>query len=145
MCLWCGTVFVGEIDQGIRAYQKAVELRPNLADIHYNLGISYRSINMFDQAEESFRQAVTINDDDADAWYNLGVTYLEKRNFPNAVKALQQTILLELNHMEAHYRLGCAFVMMGDENSSRKELDYLENSSSELASSLEDLIQTHLS
>jgi tetratricopeptide (TPR) repeat protein len=48
-------------------YNKEIANRPNDADLHYNLGVLYQTLENFDSAQREFQQAFELNPQDKDA------------------------------------------------------------------------------
>ena len=53
-------------------YKKAIDLKPNFAEAHNNMGIAFKGLNQLDDALKSFQRAVEINPKFASGHYNLG-------------------------------------------------------------------------
>ena len=58
----------------MQAYDKAIQLNPDYAGAHYNLGIVLRELGKLENAEASLRQAVVLKSDYAEAHNNLSNT-----------------------------------------------------------------------
>ena len=84
-----------EFDKAIKAYNKAIELKPDLAGAYLNRGISWRKKGACDRAIEDFDKAVELAPDLAIAYNNRGVTWIEKRDYDRAIKDFDKA--LELN------------------------------------------------
>jgi tetratricopeptide (TPR) repeat protein len=62
----------GSVDEALRAYQQALELRPDYALAHNNLGAILFQRGELDQAGIHLREAVRLDPKNADALDNLG-------------------------------------------------------------------------
>ena len=51
---------------------KALEIEPNLAEAHNNLGTTLKELGRLKEAEASFTQAITLKPDLVEAHNNLG-------------------------------------------------------------------------
>ena len=67
----------GKSAEAIRAYQHALELRPNSEEIHNKLGDAYYYAGKMSEAIASYKRAAALSPDSADAHYNLAVAYSE--------------------------------------------------------------------
>ena len=56
----------------VKSYKKAIDLKPNFAEAHNNMGIAFKGLNQLDDALKSFQRAVEINPKFASGHYNLG-------------------------------------------------------------------------
>jgi len=70
----------GKSADAIRAYQHALELRPNSEEIHNKLGDAYYYAGRLSEAIESYSRAADLRPDSAEAHYNLAVAYFESGN-----------------------------------------------------------------
>ena len=57
--------------------RKSVQLAPQNAEAHYNMGNTLKQLGRFDEAEESYRQVIALKPGYAEAHGNLGVTLQE--------------------------------------------------------------------
>lgn len=93
-------------DQAIEAYQRALELDPELADAHVNLGRLLHMAGEKGRAEPHYREAVRLNADDPTPHFNLGVLLEELGRKDEAVLAYKQAILRDPDFADAHCNLG---------------------------------------
>ncbi|MEO1020852.1 MAG: tetratricopeptide repeat protein, partial [Pseudomonadota bacterium] len=63
----------GELDQALRSFQKAVDLKPDFAIAHYNIGKVFQEHGHLHTAVKSYRQAISMAPNYADAHANLGL------------------------------------------------------------------------
>ena len=96
----------GSLAGAVSAYVRAIELRPDWAEIHALLGITLQALGQFDDAIGAFRQAIRIQPGDAQIWSNLGVLLQERGQTEDALGALQQAIALQPRFTAAHANLG---------------------------------------
>jgi len=73
-------VKLGKNEEGIRAYQHALALKPDSEEIHNKLGDAYYYSGRMREAIASYNRAATLRPDNADAHYNLAVAYFETGN-----------------------------------------------------------------
>lgn len=62
----------GRFDKAVASYRKTIDIQPDNADAHVNLGCSLQQLNRLDEAISHFRQAIQIKPDLAIAFLNLG-------------------------------------------------------------------------
>jgi tetratricopeptide (TPR) repeat protein len=62
----------------IRAYQKAIELNPEMIEAHINLGVAYQKQGQFDLSMKAFLEAMRLQPELAEAHNNLGYLYQQK-------------------------------------------------------------------
>jgi tetratricopeptide (TPR) repeat protein len=102
-----------EPDEAISEYERAVEINPDFAEAHNNLGVAYAGQGRLDDAigefEEAIEKAALDDLNRANVYYNLGLCYVKKGETDEAIKALQEAVNLRDNYAPAHYWLGCAY------------------------------------
>ena len=52
---------MGKINESLVASQKSVQLNPQDAEAHNNLGVTLKKIGRLEEAEASYRQAIKLN------------------------------------------------------------------------------------
>ena len=68
---------LGQLDTAISDYEKALSIKPDYAEAHYNLGFSHHRLGQLDAAVRSYKKVVAIKPDCAEAHNNkiLSVIY----------------------------------------------------------------------
>jgi len=61
----------GRLDEAIAQFQEALKQRPDVPEIHNNLGLALEMHGRTDEAIAEFREALKLNPDYADAKKNL--------------------------------------------------------------------------
>lgn len=77
----------GKTEEGIRAYQQALELKPDSDEIHNKLGDAYYYAGRLTEAIASYSHAASLSPNNADTQYNLAVAYFEIGNERMALEA----------------------------------------------------------
>ncbi len=70
----------GKTEEGIRAYQHALELKPHSDEIHNKLGDAFYYAGRMAEAIASYSRAASLSPNNADAHYNLAIAYFESGN-----------------------------------------------------------------
>jgi tetratricopeptide (TPR) repeat protein len=105
-----------------QAYMQALEVDPDYADVHLNLGRLDHEAENLGAAEAGYRRAVECDPEDATAHYNLGVL-LEDRGRPDeAILAYRQAIARDPDAADAHYNLGLLLESMGRRSEAMRHL-----------------------
>jgi len=107
---------LGQLDRAISYYEKALSIKPDYAEAHYNLGFSFHKNGQLDAAVKSFKKVVTIKPDYAEAHNNkiLSVIYLfTKGQISDAIDILE--VLIKDNPDDAllFNMLGGCYVSQG--------------------------------
>jgi tetratricopeptide (TPR) repeat protein len=104
------------------AYLQALEVDPDSADVHLNLGRLDHEAGNLGAAEAHYRKAVECDPEDATAHYNLGVL-LEDRDRPEeAILAYRQAIARDPEAADAHYNLGLLLESRGRRSEAMRHL-----------------------
>lgn len=102
-------IHVGMYEKAISAYQRALELEPNVARIHHNLGFAYYKAGDFDEAQRELETAITLNPQNANFHYTLGLLRHDCRFFAEAIESFSQAIALNPKYIEALYERGILY------------------------------------
>ena len=62
-----------QLDAAIASYDKAIALKPDLAEACSNRGLALQELKQLDAAVASFDQAIALKPDYAEAYYNRGI------------------------------------------------------------------------
>ena len=111
-----GAVFgnTNRLPEAIAANQKAIQLAPQDAETHNNLGNALKDLGKFDEAEICLRQAVALKYDYTEAHNNLGVILKEQGKLDEAEVSLRQAIAIKYDNVEAHNNLGITLKDLGE-------------------------------
>jgi tetratricopeptide (TPR) repeat protein len=103
-----GNVLVEKNDLGgaMCAYQRALELDPEYASAHCNLGTLQWRMGSTAHAETAFRQALLLRPDLLEASHNLGALLSETDRFDEAESMLRHVLSRDPAHGTAHRNLG---------------------------------------
>ena len=89
-------------------YSNAVQIDPNFAQAHYNLGLALKSNGERDNAAWEFREAIRCQPGFAQAFHHLGDILVEQGSLGEAEECYRQAMRLEPERAETHNNLGCA-------------------------------------
>ena len=128
----------GFVNDAIEAYEKAIKLEPNSAEVHLSLGHAYIKLKEHQKALKSFKRATDLNPDMAEAFYGLGLTNFNLRRHKDAAKAFKQATVVNPNLAKAHYGLALAYQEMGEQNGVITEYRILQTLDRRLAKKLAD-------
>ncbi len=68
-------------EESVECYLKALELKPDYADAHNNLGIAYAELGRFDEAVASYTRCLKVRPEHVDAHMNRALTWLRKGDY----------------------------------------------------------------
>ena len=96
-------------DEAIRTYLQVLEIEPDHAAAHINLGTLYYNRQDFVSAEKHYRAAVAADSRYALAYFDLGNVLDETGRIEDAVTAYRTAIQLAPTYADAHYNLALAY------------------------------------
>jgi tetratricopeptide (TPR) repeat protein len=103
----------GKFDDAVIAFQKLLEIKPDYAAGHNNLGNALKNLGRLDEAVASFQQALKISPDLAVLHNNLGNALNSLGRSEEAVTSYQQALKIEPDFADAHNNLGSALNSLG--------------------------------
>jgi tetratricopeptide (TPR) repeat protein len=99
----------GKWQLAVKAYRKALQLDPTLADCWNNLATIYYRVGKKKKAIRYYMNALKINSSYKLAYYNLGNIFEELKKFRTAVKMYLKAIELDHEYYDAHYNLALVY------------------------------------
>jgi predicted TPR repeat methyltransferase len=99
----------GEINRAINLYSQVLQHFPNIAEIHYNLGLAFYELEQFPKAIEAYKKASELSPQDSDILYNLGLAYKMNKQYDNAEEAYLRALEFAEDDQEILYNLGCCY------------------------------------
>jgi tetratricopeptide (TPR) repeat protein len=96
----------GRLAEAAAVYRQLLALRPDLAEVHSNLGVVLKSQGKLDEAAAHYRQALVLKPDFAEACNNLGNVLRDQGNLDQAAAQYQQAVALRPSYADAHNNLG---------------------------------------
>ena len=113
MNLGTGYFNLGQHDQAIAEYQKAIRLQKDFAMAHNNLGNALRAKGRLDEAIAEYQEAIRLQKDFAMAHNNLGLALRAEDRLDEAIAEFQEAIRLNKDDAVSHYNLGRALRTKG--------------------------------
>src|SRR6185437_537908 len=99
----------GRTQEAIEYLRRAIDIRPDSPQLHYNLGKAYRDAKDLEHAAESFKRALDLRPDIGPAWNNLGNTYKDLGRLDEAIDAYQHSLEVRPSHPQTLHNLGLAY------------------------------------
>lgn len=118
LAIWnnLGTAFdqMGESDEAIKAFEHAIELGPDRANLtHFNLGYIYNRRNRWPKAVGHLRKAVGLMPDNVDARHKLGVALFMLQQSDAALEQFQEVLKRDPGYDKAYLGLGEVYLQQG--------------------------------
>ena len=103
----------GKTDEAIIQYTKALEVRPDLAEVSYNLGVALAGRGRIDEAIARYEQAVKFKPNYMPAYHTLGHALLDRGRVDEAIAQFRKALAAKPDYAEAHNNLGLALLRSG--------------------------------
>jgi tetratricopeptide (TPR) repeat protein len=120
-----GTAFMmrGQVEDAVRAYERAVELAPSDPRAHGDLGTAYLAANRADEAVRHLRRAVELAPDRATFWSNLGYAQQLGGRLDEAIATYRKALALDSRLGSAWINLATALARQGKLDEAQAALD----------------------
>jgi len=109
-------------DGAVEAYQRALELDPDHAEAHINLGRLLHESGDTTAALEHYRIAADAKPGDATAAFNLGVALEDLGRDEEALVAYERAIAADRSFRDAHYNIAGLYHRMGKPTAALRHL-----------------------
>jgi tetratricopeptide (TPR) repeat protein len=100
--------------EAMECYRQVLELEPNHAAAHINLGTLYYNAQDYLKAESHYRKAIDADARYALAYFDLGNVLDETGRIQEAIKVYQIALQLAPTYADAHYNLALAYEKVRD-------------------------------
>jgi tetratricopeptide (TPR) repeat protein len=111
-----------EYSAAIKAYQKTLELSPNLAAAAFNLALTLQLSGRLTDAVRHYRKAIKLDPAMSDAHYNLGNTLLVLEQYRQAGECYKTVIAQRPDYPDARINLAIVLQKLGDYSSAERML-----------------------
>jgi len=101
---------LGYYDDAIVCLKQSVNLKPNFAGAHFNLGNLYRDLTKLEEATIEYKEAICSNPNFAGAHCNLGTIYGQQGKLKEAIIEYKEANRINPNLADAHYNLGVIYL-----------------------------------
>ena len=104
----------GKFEEAIKHFRQALQVRPDLAEVHFNLGLALKSQGELDDAIKYFRQALQLNPDLAKAHNNLALALTMTGQLDKAIEHFREAVRLKPDYLEPLNRMARILAMHPD-------------------------------
>jgi tetratricopeptide (TPR) repeat protein len=105
--------YQGNYDEAIACWQRAIDLKHDLAEAHQNQAEVFQKLGEFEKAIPCYLKAVGIFPDWTEGYYNLGLCFYRQDKLDEAVVCFQQAIQIQPDFAPACGDLGYALLKQG--------------------------------
>ena len=107
---------IGQLEAAVKSFEKALAIKPDYAEVNYNLGLTLQELGQLDFAVKCYENALAVNPEHAEAHNNLGVTLKELGQLDTAIEHYERAIAIKPDYAEVYYNLGNAFRVNGQQD-----------------------------
>jgi len=97
-------------EKGLKAFQQATELDPNLTVARLNEGIAYLNLQKIDEAKATLEATRNTDPKNPNAWYNLGLLAKNTGDSQPAIDDFKRVTEIDASDADTWYFLGTAYV-----------------------------------
>jgi membrane associated rhomboid family serine protease/Tfp pilus assembly protein PilF len=112
-----------QYDAAIEQLKKVLEVKPEVAEVHYELGIAYKEKSMNDEAIDSFKHVLKLNPNDSDIYADLGEVQYRAHYYDDAIGSFQKLTAAHPDSPVSHYNLGLVYLMKDDYDPAIREFN----------------------
>jgi superkiller protein 3 len=103
-----------DLDQKIALFSHALEVDPNSAMIHNNLGVALYYNGEIQRSVSELQRAVEIDPGLAEGFNNVGFIYIDLAEYAKAIEQFQIAVDIDPTYIVAYNNMGRAFVKYGE-------------------------------
>jgi protein O-GlcNAc transferase len=103
---------LGQAEDALVNYNKALAVKPDSAEVLYNRGITLRNLNRLDESLTSYDGALAIKPDFAAALVNRGLIYHQLNQLGDALTSYETALSIKPDYAEALYNRGITLFEM---------------------------------
>ena len=100
---------LGNLDEAMKAYEKAISIKPDYAEAFYNMGNALKDQGKLKEAMEAFNKAISIKPDYAEVYNNMGNAFKDQGNLEEAIVAYEKAISIKPDYAEAYNNMANVF------------------------------------
>lgn len=104
---------LGEIEQAINAFSRALDEDPDNVDVLNQLGICYARLRNWDQAIAVFEKVLRLAPNSSEYLVNLGRAYISGERYVEGAEVLESAVKMKPGELIAHSELAVALSNMG--------------------------------
>ena len=104
-----------DINKRVTLYLQSIQIDPNYAPAHNDLGVDYTDLSRWNDAIQEFQTALKLDPNYSYAHNNLGYAYLNLQppRLDDAINEFKTALRINVNYDTAHHNLGKAYYAQG--------------------------------
>lgn len=102
-----------ELDKAAEQLNQSIQVKPDFAQAHYNLGILYERQGRLKDAITKLEQVLSINNKDIGVGFQLGILYYRNNEKDKALNLFEQIVALQPDYANARWFLSAMYEERG--------------------------------
>ena len=91
-----------DFKRAVDCFLKAIKYAPTPFALHFfNLGLSYKALNLFKEAKDAFERCVTLAPEIKEGWLYFGILLAETKELKEAIKCFCKALELDAGYTDA--------------------------------------------
>jgi len=127
--------------KAIKAYKKAIRIKPDYPAALNNLGASYSALKRYSKAVKAYKQAILYDPGEEVYHASLAEDYIELGRYEEAIESFKKAVSLKPEMTRWHLDLGLVYLCIGDKSSALKQCEVLKELDPYLANELLKVIK----
>ena len=103
---------LGQYEEAITSYKKAIEINPDFAGAHNNLGNVLKHTDKCEEAVIAYKIAIELQSDYVEGYVNLGITLNELNKHKEAIISYKKAIEINPDFTDAHDNLAITYDLL---------------------------------
>jgi len=104
---------LGRFDAAVASYDRALALRPDYAECHFNRAVALHELHRFDDAVAGYDRAIALKADHAEAHHNRGLALSMLGRLEAALGSHDRAVALKPGYVQAHFSRALALQQLG--------------------------------
>jgi len=104
----------GRMHEAELIYRQILQVKPDMVEAYFNLGLALKDQNKLDDASACFGQVVRMRPDAVEAQLVLGNVFKDQGRLREAIACYQRVLQLQPENADAHINLGSALQEQGE-------------------------------
>ena len=120
-------------DAAIEAYTMRVDVHPNDAAAHHDLGRTYARLGRHDEARAEFEMVLLLSPSHVDAYAALAQVRFADEQYAEAAETARRALALDPANQQARYTLATSLMRLGKTDAGKQELEVFQRLQTEAA------------
>jgi tetratricopeptide (TPR) repeat protein len=120
-------------DAAIDAYTRRVDVHPNDAAAHHDLGRTYARLGRHDEARAEFEVVLMLSPSHVEAYAALAQVHFTDGQYAEAAETARRALALDPAHQQARYALATSLMRLGKTDEGKQELEVFQRLQTEAA------------